>query len=258
MPRLPIAEMRSIRYKEIAEILRHGIRRGTYGPGQVLPSEAELGRMHEASRVTVRKALEELRADGLVESRQGFGWMVAAEPVVQHLDTLVTIERRLAETGRPHRRRVLEFRFVDAPTSVAPVLGPRVLEVRRLSLVDGSPFARVTVWCRDDLAADISHADVSERSFYDLPAVRAAGATQTIGAELMNSEDASLLDVPEASAALVVRRTSFDREGHPILMAEHVFPGHLTEFVAQLPRPGLPAQLPSTLDRPGLRLVEGG
>lgn len=250
--------MRSIRYKEIAQDLRRGIESGEYGPSQVLPSEADLGLIHQASRVTIRKALEELRAEGLVESRQGFGWMVAAEPVVQHLDALVTIERRLVETGRRHRRRVLEFHSVDAPKPVASVLGPRVLEVRRLSMVDGAPFARVTVWCRDDLAAEVSQADVSEHSFYDLLPVRAAGATQTIGAELINVEDASLLDVPEASAALVVRRTTFDHEGRPILMAEHVFPGHLTEFVAQLPRQGLPAQLPSTLDRPGLRLVEGG
>lgn len=250
--------MRSIRYKEIAETLRRRIQSGEDGPGQILPSEAELCRIHQASRVTIRKALDGLRAEGLVESRQGFGWMVAAEPVVQHLDTLVTIERRLAETGRRHRRRVLEFRFVEAPTPVASVLGPRVLEVRRLSMVDGSPFARVTVWCRSDLAADISQADVSEHSFYDLLPVRAAGATQTIGAELMDGEDASVLGVPQASAALVVRRTTFDHEGRPILMAEHVFPGHLTEFVAQLPRPGLPAQLPSSLNRPGLRLVESG
>lgn len=249
--------MRSIRYKEIADSLRRAIESGEYPAGKVLPSEADLGSTHRVSRVTIRKALEELRADGLVESRQGFGWMVAAEPVVQHLDALVTVERRLAETGRRHQRLVLEFGIVDAPKAVASVLGPRVLEVERLSLVDGSPFARVTVWCREDLATDVTRADVAEHSFYDLLAVRAAGATQTIGAELMNDEDARLLDVPEASAALVVKRTTVDQDGRPILMAEHVVPGHLTEFVVQLPRHGLPAPLPSSLDRPGLRLIEG-
>lgn len=250
--------MRTIRYKEIANELRAGIESGDRQPGQVLPSEAALGRAHSASRVTVRRALEELRAEGLVESRQGFGWVVAGEPVVQTLDALVTIERRLAATGRQHQRQVLEFRCIDAVPDVAAVLGDRVLEVKRLSLVDGTPFARVTVWCRQDLAADVSRSDIAEHSFYELLPVAVAGATQTITAELLSEEDSRLLDVATPSAALVVRRTTVDGDGRAILLAEHVVPGHLTEFVAQLPRPGLPAQLPSDVDRPGLRLVEGG
>ena len=51
---------------------------GTYGAGRLLPSESELGSEFDASRVTIRRALETLRDDGLVDARQGFGWFVAA------------------------------------------------------------------------------------------------------------------------------------------------------------------------------------
>ena len=243
--------MRPIRYRQIAEIIRNQIDSGELSAGQVLPSEASLGAAHEASRVTIRKALEELRSEGLVESRQGFGWMVAAQPVVQTLDTLVSIERQLASTGRTHERRILDFRFIDSPPRVRAVLGPRVLEVRRVALVDGEPFGRVTVWCREDLGAGLSRDEVAQNSFYDLVEERAVEATQTIGAEIVSEADAELLGVPPASAVLVVRRTTTGEAGRPILMAEHAFPGHLTEFVAQLPR----AVGSESIDTSGLRLV---
>lgn len=245
--------MRRIRYQEIADELRRAIESGDLEPGQILPSEASLGSAHGASRVTIRKALEVLRSEGLVESRQGFGWMVAAEPVPQTLDTLVSIERQLVRSGRRHERQIIDFGFVDAPSAVRPVLGDRVLEVRRVSMVDGKPFGRVTVWCREDLGAGLSRDAVARSSFYELLPERAVEATQTIGAELVDPADAPVLEVPEGSAVLIVRRTTFGESGRPILMAEHVFPGHLTEFVAQLPG----AQQAGGEQSPGLRLVGG-
>lgn len=243
--------MRTIRYQEIADDLRRSIESGEMEPGDVLPSEASLGAVHDASRVTIRKALEVLRSEGLVESRQGFGWMVTADPVPQSLDTLVSIERQLARSGRAHERRILDFRFVDAPRGIRDVLGRRVLEVRRVALVDGKPFGRVTVWCREDLGAGLSRDAVARSSFYELLPEPAIEASQTIGAEIIATDDAALLGVPEGSAVLVVRRTTLGEGGHPILMAEHTFPGHLTEFVAQLPR----ATVADGEDGPGLRLL---
>ena len=249
--------MRRVIYRDVADSLRTDIESGAYGDGGLLPSEAAIGARFEVSRVTVRKALEVLRSEGLVESRQGLGWMVAGEPIPQSLDALVSIERQLADGGRTSRREITDFGFVDAPDRAAGLLGHRVLEVGRINLVDGTPFARVVVWCRDDLGADLSRADVARSSFLDLLPQRAGRAVQTIGAEAMGPDDAERLDVPVGSPALVVRRTTFGEDGRAMLVSEHRFPGHLTEFVAEL--------APTSTDRsaegaPGgseLRLVEG-
>lgn len=243
--------MRTIRYREIAEELRSRIESGDVASGRLLPSEAELSREFDASRVTVRKALEALRGDGLVDSRQGFGWFVAADPLRQSLGRLGTIEGQLAESGRDHDREVLDFRFLAAPQHAAAVLGvDRVLMVRRLSRADGQPFARVTIWCPEHLAADISLADVEKRSFQDLLEPAIGGATQTIGAALASAEDAADLSIPEGSPVLVAKRTTRDDNGAAMLLSEHVFPGFLTEFVVDLPGAQTSAA-PS-----GLRLVE--
>ncbi|MFV0260283.1 MAG: GntR family transcriptional regulator, partial [Acidimicrobiales bacterium] len=134
---------------------------------------------------------------------------------------------------------------------VAELLGPRVLEVRRLNLADGRPFALVTVWCREDLAGPISKAAVEQASFYELLAERPLAASQTIVAALPDPADAEVLDVSPASPVLVVRRTTTAADGSVMLLAEQVFPAHLTEFTAQLG----PVDS-ETVAPPGLRLID--
>ena len=73
--------MRTIRYREIADTLRARVDSGEFPPGRLLPSEAELGEAYEASRVTVRRALELLRDEGLIDSRQGVGLVRGRQPV---------------------------------------------------------------------------------------------------------------------------------------------------------------------------------
>ena len=241
--------MRSIRYQEIADELRERARDAA--PGSVLPSESELSAEFAASRVTVRRALELVRDEGLIDARQGFGWFVATEPVPQRLERLGTIEAQLEGSGRNAVRRVVEFSFDAPPAHVRRVLGGgRVLRVKRVNLADGEPFAVVTVWCPAKLGQTLSMDDVENRPFYELLDVELRGATQTIGAELAAAPDAELLAVPEGAPLLKCRRVTTDVDGRPVLMSEHLFPAHRTEFVVELPYDE-PSVTPA-----GLRLVE--
>ena len=243
--------MRTIRYREIAEDLTARLRSGDPGAGRLLPSEAELCTRYGASRVTVRRALEALRHDGLVDSRQGFGWFVAADPLPQSLGRLATIEGQLAASGVEAGRRILDFAFVAPTAPVAAVLGPgAVLEVRRLTLADGEPFARVTVWCPEALGAGLSRAAVERSPFYDLLPVALGGATQTIGAAAADPGDAAVLAVPSGSPVLRCRRVTTSVTGEVVLFSEHVFPAHRTEFVVDLP------QSARSIAPSGLRLVD--
>src|SRR4051794_20451322 len=164
-----IVQVRHTRYQMIADGLRSRITDGEYAAGALLPSESELSAESSASRVTVRRALEVLRDEGLVSSRQGFGWFVASDPVRQSLGQLGTIEAQLLAEGAESERRILDFRFAKAPARVQEVLGvDTVLRVRRLNLADGEPFALVTVWCPEELGAELSRADVERLPFYEL------------------------------------------------------------------------------------------
>ena len=239
-----------MRYRDIAEDLAARVVAGEFGTGRLLPSEATLSADYRASRVTILRALEELRTEGLVDSRQGFGWFVATDPLQQSLGRLGTIEGQLAASGVETERRILDFAFVPAPADVAAVLGPgTVLRVRRVNLADGEPFARVTVWCPEDLAAELSRADVERSPFYELLPVALGGASQTIGAAAAAADDAEVLAVPVGAPVLRCRRITTSVAGRPVLVSEHVFPAHRTEFVVELPA-SVPSIAPS-----GLRLV---
>jgi GntR family transcriptional regulator len=242
---------RTIRYQEIAGALRDRVGSGEFAAGKLLPSEADLSREFSASRVTVRRALEVLRADGLLDSRQGFGWFVATDPIRQTLGRLATIEGQMAESGILPERRILEFAFVAANAHIAAVLqAEQVLRVKRLNLADGAPFAVVTVWCPAELGQSFSRLDVERAPFYELLDVPLRGATQTIGADAASAADAKLLDIPVGSPVLRCERVTTDEHGRAVLVSEHVFPAHRTEFVVDLPQ-AEPSIAPS-----GLRLVE--
>jgi GntR family transcriptional regulator len=243
--------VRQVRYRAIADELRAQVASGELGAGRLLPSESDLSRAHAVSRVTVRKALEVLRDEGLIDARQGFGWFVATDPVRQVLGRLGTIEDQLGRLGMSSERRVVGFRFVSPPSRVGQVLGVEaVLEVQRVNLADGQPFARVTVWCPEEVGARLSRAEVERTPFYELVGVPIGGATQTIGAAVANAADAGLLAVPEGSPVLRCERVTCDMQGRPLLVSEHVFPAHRTEFVVDLPT-SEPSMGPS-----GLRLVD--
>lgn len=243
--------MRTHRYQQIADSLRRRIEAGEFVAGGLLPSEAELVARYKASRVTVRRALEQLRDEGRVDSRQGSGWFVATDPLPQRLGHLGTIEDQLLASGRTSERRVLDFAFTAAPPHVAELLGTtEVLTTRRLNLADGEPFALVTVWCPEDLASKLSRDDVEARPFYELLDLELGSARQTIRAGVATAEEAELLGMLPGGPVLRCERVTEAADGRPVLASEHTFPAHRTEFVVEL----------STAERSiapsGLRLVE--
>jgi GntR family transcriptional regulator len=124
------------------------------------------------------------------------------------------------------------------------------LRVRRLNLADDEPFALVTVWCPERYGSELSRADVERSSFYDLLGIEIGGAVQTIAAAAAGSRDAELLAVPVGSPVLRCQRVTSSAAGEVVLVSEHTFPGHLTEFVVDLP------QVAASIAPSGLRLVE--
>lgn len=231
-----------MRYLDLADALRARVAVGNHAAGGALPSEAQLGREYGASRVTVRRALELLRAEGLVTSRRGAGWFVALDPVRQPLGRITTIEAALEAAGAEPRRDIVEFRFEPATAEVASSLGiaagADVLRVERVVRADGEPFALVTVWVPGDLGADLSRADVERSPFYDLLPVRGVElgrAVQTIDAAALDDHDAQLLGLATGSPTLVCRRVTYAADGRAVIASEHRYPSGRTHLEIEFP-----------------------
>ena len=102
----------------------------------------------------------------------------------------------------------------------------------------------------EELGARLSRAEVEASPLYELIGIPLGGATQTIGAAAADEDDAALLDIPVGSPVLVCARVTRSADGRPVLMSEHVFPAHLTEFSVELP------SVDASMAPSGLRLVE--
>lgn len=227
-----------MRYLDTADELRRRIAEGTTG---ALASEAALGAELGVSRVTVRRALELLRDEGIVHSRRGSGWFVAVDPIRQPLGRVTTVEAALEAAGARPGRRVLEFGFDTAPPDVAKTLGiaadEQVLAVTRLNLADDEPFALVTVWVPTSVGSHLSRADVERSTFTDLlplHGVEPGRITQTITAAEADPTDATWLDIPAGSPVLACRRVTYDRSGAAVMVSDHRYAAHRTAFEVEL------------------------
>ena len=142
-------------YHRIYMILREGILNGTYQVGEILPSEAELMSRFTVSRITARRALDELSDEGVVARTRGRGTQVSPRaitnfggaPIVAGIEGLMA---NLSIIGRQTNVQVFEFGYVEAPDLVSNEMGvaPREIVQRavRVRSLDGEPFSLSTTY----------------------------------------------------------------------------------------------------------------
>ena len=82
-------------YRQVADLLREGIERQDYAPGSTLPAESELAAEYGVSRVTINRAVQLLRGEGLVRVLRGRGTVVRAIPPIRRNSS-----RRYARSSR--------------------------------------------------------------------------------------------------------------------------------------------------------------
>jgi GntR family transcriptional regulator, N-acetylglucosamine utilization regulator len=131
-------------YRQLVEPLLRRIETGELGAGVRLPTEAQLMQEHGVSRTTARRALDELRARGLVSREAGRGTFVLAPSIAVDLPYLQTVAGEISRTGHRAGVHVLERTERPAGEAVASRLGigPRdpILHLRVLCTADDHPL----------------------------------------------------------------------------------------------------------------------
>jgi GntR family transcriptional regulator len=141
---------------------------GLHRPGDQLPSESQLAAQHHASRPTIRRALQDLRLKGLIETRQGKGAFVRRPPPLAITLTAENYNRhqregrpgfqaQMSEQGHTSHQDILEVATIPAPSEVAQRLGLEegqdVLMRRLRFVVDELPVQLVRVYYEPRLVA---------------------------------------------------------------------------------------------------------
>ena len=213
---------------------------GQLHEGAALPSERLLSERLEVSRTTVRKALDELIARGLVTSRQGSGNFVACARVEQPLAGLSSFSEDMVARGR-------RAGFVWL---VRGVFTPSPEETIALALGSGERVSRfVRVRLADELPLAVERAAIASRNLPDAGAVetslyaalRARGlepvrALQHLRAAAADAEDAGHLCIPPGSPVMATIRHGYLADGRPVEFTRSVYRGDRYDFVAEMRR----------------------
>ncbi len=223
------------RYAQIAEQLMAEIITGHRGIGTLLPTEHELCAQHGVSRATVREALRQLQAQGLITRSQGVGSRVLADNAranyVLSAQSAVDAMGYAAETRfvAQRRRRVRAHAALARSLGVEP--GSEWVHISGVRLIAGEarqPLAVSSIYIAAAHADLADHPDHPATPFFILmqrhKRIRIEAIWQDVTAGLLTPGQARALQAPPGSSSLQVLRRFLDGDGQPVEVTRNIHP----------------------------------
>ncbi|HLR94633.1 MAG TPA: GntR family transcriptional regulator [Jiangellaceae bacterium] len=210
-------------------------------PGEALPPERTLAARFGVSRMTLRRAVEELIADGRLIRRQGAGTFVAEQKISQGVAG-TSFSEDMRSRGSVPSSRTLDVTDVLAGPQLGRRLGippdARVRRITRLRLADDEPMAVESLHVPHDVAPELDGAMLAGQSFYTFlqqqHGLVLAGGTQTIEATVTDEHESAMLEVGLHSPAFLFERTSRSTDGRVVEFVRSVYRGDRYKFEVQL------------------------
>jgi GntR family transcriptional regulator len=224
-------------YQQLQRGLRDAIEKRILAPDDALPSERQLAEELGISRITVRKAIDGLAAEGLLVSRQGSGNFVSNR-IDKNFAKLTSFSEDMRARGRNPRSVWIKRSegTVTPEESLKLALSPGTLVYRfhRLRFADDEPMSLELATI---VASSLPSLDAVEDSLYD--ALESAGnrpvrALQRLHSLLLTADQAKLLKAKAGDAGLFVERLGFLRDGRAVELSQSYYRGDTYDFVAEL------------------------
>mgnify|MGYP001575274691 CR=1 FL=1 len=236
-------------YQKIANALRDQILSGELAPGDELPSENQLAKVHDCVRSTVTRAIEQLRSEGLISTAQGARSRVRARPQIFYLATGENFRQRQG-TGKPNdiaeaeaqghesKNAIVSVGLTPAPEDVAERLGvdsgTQVIMRHQLNYVDGEPMKAMRCYYRRDFADGTALAEprliagsvANLIEAEDGPFGRTiARFVEDIELRMPRPAEAEQLLIPPGVPVARILRTLYDAAGEPLEVLDSLLPG---------------------------------
>ena len=220
-------------YHQIFLILRGKILDNSYPPHSLVPNEKQLMAMYDVSRITAKRALNELADAGYVVRQRGKGTRVRAQlpdaPLEIPTDDLT--ESKL-QMGLKTEVEVLEFSYLRAPSPVAIHLDCTEDDIVQMAVrirsYKGKPFAYIVSYVPESIGSLYTREDLASKPLFQLiesHGTKLTSAQHSVNAVLADPIVAPLLRVDIASPLLSVNELIFDQNEKPV------------EYLAALYRP---------------------
>ncbi len=211
-------------YHQLVVLLRNRIYTGEISAGELIPGEKDLCREFGVSRITAKRALNELADAGLVVRERGKGTRVVKRPPPPAVTA--SIEgwlENISLMGIGTEARVLEFGYVPASEDIAHALevgaGIDVQRAVRVRILDGKPMSYLVTYVPSQIGRQYDRDDLNKRPLLHLlerAGVNVASARQTISATVADAQVASALSIHAGAPLIEVRRVVRDAAGRPV------------------------------------------
>lgn len=219
-------------YEHVKRQISEAILMGAWVPGTVLPGEIALAAQYGVAVGTVRRALADLTAEGMLVRRRKTGTVVTGRSPHHSLRNIFQYFRLHGADGSLLRStpEVLSVRRRAATDAEAAVLrvgaGARVIHLHRRRLVTAAPVMHETMTMPDDRVPAFPTSasavpDLIYRHLLEQYGIRVSAVRESVTAAVASAQDCRLLALTPPAALLVIDEVAFDQAGAPIILAHH-------------------------------------
>jgi GntR family transcriptional regulator len=243
------------RHSQISRWLRQQIEQSVYSPDEKLPSENDLARKFDVSRVTIRRALQSLESESVIYRCQGLGSFVSDNRTPHNLVRLNDFNEDMERAGLRASSIVRDMITSESPDWLASQLnietGDKVIRIDRLRLANDEPVAFDTTWLpmlygqlldKERLQNTTIYKILEEK--YQIPIIRGC---YRISADIADEQLASELRVELNTPLLLIDRTSYTIGGKTLYYQKRFYRSDRVVYEMTLERQGTSMNSPSEM-----------
>ncbi len=211
------------RYMQVIHYCLSLIEQGKLDDGDRMPTEEEICQLFGVSRITVRRAYDELVNTGRIYRVQGKGSFVSRRKTDMQLNRIQGFSEEMRGKGVVPSSELISTQAMSPSPEIAKRLRleeqSQVIHIVRVRCADGVPMSKEEVFLPLFRFPELLAFDLSGSLYEILEAhygCRPAQIEQTIEAYVIERSDALLLRITPGSPALYIERTTYDKSGTPI------------------------------------------
>ena len=211
-----INEMPIAKYYQLKLLIMNNIKEGIWPPDTQLPSENELSKNFKVSRVTVRRAIDEIVRDGYVKRIQGKGTYVIDKVIDHRLSNFYSFRNELEKKGVEVKHKMLAFNVIEATSQIAKNLqlnkGDKVFAIERMLLADSIIYTKEVSYIPYQLCEGLTKGDIEENGLYrslNKHGIIPSRAVDTLGAFNIDGADAEIMQMKKRDACFYLTRKAY-------------------------------------------------
>ncbi len=224
-------------YIQIHNDIKRAIEAGKWAVGDRIPSERELSRNFDVSRMTLRQAIQTLVDEGILERQVGSGTYVANQKVQEKMSGVTSFTDLMLTQGKQPTSKTISYHVMNPSLSEAEKLklseDDQVLRMERIRYGDDVPICFEVATVPEKLVDGLSKKEVTSslyRALEDKKQLSPGKAQQTVSAMSASERIAEYLSIKRGDAILRLRQVTYLQDGTPFEYVRTQYVGERFEF----------------------------